>query len=218
MAPTWLPKSHSPTAIKAAKSWIYSHYILCGECAFAFLCICTVLWCASLLFCEMETCTILHLVSFLVFCRCCTMCLLLSHPDPSLCIGFAIESFLYPRTLFNTLGIDLVLVCTGTKSKHISERRNRKKTSTDKQTLEPKPIEFYIPNPCHFVHLYKISDGENVIVCVWMSVFVGFSPLAWKWTPDEMREGQANETHRKRECPYNDQSTKEYSTERDEVH
>lgn len=25
MAPTWLPKSHSPTAIKVTKSWIYSH-------------------------------------------------------------------------------------------------------------------------------------------------------------------------------------------------
>lgn len=31
MAPTWLPKSHSPTAIKAAKSGIFPHYgAICG--------------------------------------------------------------------------------------------------------------------------------------------------------------------------------------------
>lgn len=86
IAPTWLPKSHSPTAIKATKCWIYS----------------------------LHTHTVWSMIFFLVFSRewnfqhfmkCSLLFLFLNSSWCWFALIFAVESFFNSSQLFNTFGL-----------------------------------------------------------------------------------------------------------------
>lgn len=178
MAPTWLPKSHSPTAIKATKSWIYSQntqrqhffpslpYVLCSEtdfqhciwivCVFFFLCILPFEW----LFCI--------LVSF--------------------CTNFAVESFFH--SFVNCMA--LKFQCGSTEERKWIQRKKKGNWPENGK----KKLHFIVAAMVFCSLLKRLS----VCVCVYIYCVSLYEFSNWRWRV------------------HNNQSTKVYSTERDEVH
>lgn len=165
MAPTWLPKNHSPTAIKATKSWIYSHYSQTQKIKL-FFSLCRL--------CAWRRTSNMHLTSYLysafrmdMFCY-------------HFAWIFAVESFFYSNTN-----------CIEHFSSSVTKVRKREMKWNPKKTqpnLGEKNSVFC--SGCHGI--FRPWLKTIVVVSVWISI-------AMKST-------------------HNDQSTKVYSTERDEVH